>query len=400
MPPLCLRSGGFLRPVVKTPPPASSPPQRADGLATAALLFALVCVIAAYESTQLIRSSLEFLGVMGEAWQIVFWAVIAATALLFVPAVRAYGGARRASAALERGDIVQARIETAAARENGWLTFGWGAFAVIALGLAVFVMMNNVAVGKTFFYLPLMQAKWWQVTKQFFLNNIFIFVVAEVLVLVWGLIVALARLMPGKAGQPIRALAILYCDIFRGLPAIVTLYLIGFGIPTSGLPDLIVPHIVGLFVDLSSMSVAEARAFTRIPVTWWCILALTLTYGAYVAEVYRAGIESIHWSQVSAARSLGLSYMQTMRYVVVPQAIRRIMAPLLNDFIGLQKDTALVQVVGVIDAFNQSRIIAANAFNLSAVTIVAILFVVITIPQARFVDRLIERDNARMRAGG
>ena len=101
-----------------------------------------------------------------------------------------------------------------------------------------------------------------------------------------------------------------------------------------------------------------------------------------------------------AARSLGLSYMQTMRYVVVPQAVRRIIAPLLNDFIGLQKDTALVQVVGLIDAFNQSRIIASNAFNLSAVTVVAILFVVITIPQARLVDKIIERDNAKMRAGG
>lgn len=400
MPPLCFSSGGFLRPIVKTPHPAPSLPQRADGLATASLLFALLSVIAAYGSTHLIRASLEFLGVMSPVWQFVFWAVIAATALLFLPALKAFSGARRASAALAKGDIVQARIETAASRESGWLTFGWGAFALIALGLAVFVMMNNVAVGKTFFYLPLMQAKWWQVTKQFFFNNIFIFVLAEVFVLVWGLIVALARLMPGKAGQPIRALAILYCDIFRGLPAIVTLYLIGFGIPTSGLPELVVPHIVGMFVDLSSMTVAEQRAFTRIPVTWWCVLALTLTYGAYVAEVYRAGIESIHWSQVSAARSLGLSYMQTMRYVVVPQAVRRIMAPLLNDFIGLQKDTALVQVVGVIDAFNQSRIIAANAFNLSAVTIVAILFVVITIPQARFVDRLIERDNARMRAGG
>ena len=251
----------------------------------------------------------------------------------------------------------------AASRELGWITFGWGAFALIALGFFSFIMMNDAAVGKTFFYLPLMQEKWWQVTKQFFINNIFIFVVAEILVLVWGLIVALARLMPGPAGQPIRALAILYCDIFRGLPAIVTLYLIGFGIPTSGLPELIVPHIVGLFVDLASMSVAEARAATRIPVTWWCILALTLTYGAYVAEVYRAGIESIHWSQVSAARSLGLSYMQTMRYVVVPQAVRRIMAPLLNDFIGLQKDTALVQVVGVIDAFNQSRIIAVQCLQ-------------------------------------
>jgi polar amino acid transport system permease protein len=270
----------------------------------------------------------------------------------------------------------------------------------VALGFICFILTNDAAVGKTFFLLPLMGAKWWQVTKSFFFNNIFIFVIAEVLVLVWGLIVALARMMPGKAGQPIRALAIIYCDVFRGLPAVVTLYLIGFGLPISGLPELFVPKIVGLFTDLSTLSPIELKSATRIPVIWWCVLALTLTYGAYVAEVYRSGIESIHWSQVSAARSLGLSYTQTMRYVVIPQAVRRIMAPLLNDFIGLQKDTALVQVVGVIDAFNQSRIIAANAFNLSAVTIVAILFVLITIPQARFVDKLIERDNARTRAGG
>jgi polar amino acid transport system permease protein len=205
--------------------------------------------------------------------------------------------------------------------------------------------------------------------------------------------------MPGVAGKPIRALAIFYCDVFRGLPGIVTLYLIGFGIPTSGLPDLVVPHVYALFVDTSAMTPLQLKDATRIPVIWWCILALTLTYGAYVAEVYRAGIESIHWSQVSAARSLGLSHLQTQRYVVVPQAVRRIMAPLLNDFIGLQKDTALVQVVGLVDAFSQSKIIAANAFNLSAVTVVAILFVLVTIPQARLVDRLMERDAARMRSG-
>ena len=373
---------------------------RADGLAVASLLFAIVCVLAAIGTAGLVRDALAALGVYARAWEFIFFLAIAATAALFWPALRALGFARRARAALAGDDIVEARIDTAAAREFAWLTFGWGVLVLIALTFVAFVLMNNVAVGKTFFLLPLMQQKWWIVTQKFLVTNIVIFVVAEVLVLVWGLIVALARLMPGPAGQPIRALAILYCDIFRGLPAVVTLYLIGFGIPTSGLPDLIVPHIVGLFVDLSSMSVAEARTATRIPVIWWCILALTLTYGAYVAEVYRAGIESIHWSQVSAARSLGLSYMQSMRYVIVPQAVRRIMAPLLNDFIGLQKDTALVQVVGVIDAFNQSRIIASNAFNLSAVTIVAILFVVITIPQARFVDKLIDRDNARMRAGG
>ena len=375
-------------------------PARAGGLAVAALLFALLSVLAAFGATALISKALQHLGVYAAIWQILLWLVIAATALPMWPAARALQSANRARSALAVNDIVKARIQSAASREWSWIAFGWGAFALIALGFFSFVMMNDAAVGKTFFLLPLIQEKWWLVTKQFIINNIFIFVIAEILVLVWGLVVALARLMPGPAGQPIRALAILYCDVFRGLPAIVTLYLIGFGIPTSGLPDLIVPHIVGLFVDLSTMSVAEARTATRIPVTWWCILALTLTYGAYVAEVYRAGIDSIHWSQVSAARSLGLSYMQTMRYVVVPQAVRRIMAPLLNDFIGLQKDTALVQVVGVIDAFNQSRIIASNAFNLSAVTIVAILFVLITIPQARFVDRLIDRDNARLRAGG
>lgn len=376
---------------------SSSVPQR---LVIFAIVFAGLCVLAAFGATSIVRQALEQFGVLTVPWQVFLWGVIAATASLFWPATRALGYANRARTAIASGDVVESRIDVAAARDYAWLTVGWGVFALIAMGFFSFVLMNDAAVGKTFFTLPLMQEKWWLVTQKFLLNNIVIFIFAEVLVLVWGLVVALARLMPGPAGQPIRALAILYCDIFRGLPAIVTLYLIGFGIPTSGLPDLIIPPIVGLFVDMSSMSVAEARSLTRIPVMWWCILALTLTYGAYVAEVYRAGIESIHWSQVSAARSLGLSYMQTMRYVVVPQAVRRIMAPLLNDFIGLQKDTALVQVVGVIDAFNQSRIIAANAFNLSAVTIVAILFVVITIPQARFVDRLIERDNARLRAGG
>jgi polar amino acid transport system permease protein len=374
--------------------------QRADGLSLAALLFAFACVLFAYLVTQTVRNALAILDAGHGAWDFVFGAAVLATGLLFWPAWQSHRLARSARAALAAGDIVRARIDTAAGRDRAFLTFGWGVFALLLLAFIGFILMNDAAVGKTFFLLPLIQEKWWQVTKQFFIYNVTIFIAAEILVLVWGLIVALARLTPGPAGQPIRALAILYCDIFRGLPAIVTLYLIGFGIPTSGLPDLIVPHIVGLFVDLSSMSVAEARAATRIPVAWWCVLALTLTYGAYVAEVYRAGIESIHRSQIAAARSLGLSYMQTMRHVVVPQAVRRIIPPLLNDFIGLQKDTALVQVVGVIDAFNQSRIIASNAFNLSAVTIVAILFVLITIPQARFVDRLIERDAQRMRAGG
>ncbi len=375
-------------------------PNDATRISLTAVWFAGLCVVATFGATALVRIALRGLDFYGLGWELLFGAVLLLSALTFLPALRALRKSAVARAALSRNDLAEMRIATSEARDSAWLTFGWGSFGLVALAFICFILTNDAAVGKTFFFLPLMSEKWWLVTKSFFLNNLFIFVVAEILVLAWGLVVALARMLPGPAGRPIRALAIIYCDVFRGLPAVVTLYLIGFGIPISGLPELIVPKVMGLFMDLSAMTPAELKTATRIPVIWWCILALTLTYGAYVAEVYRSGIESIHWSQVSAARSLGLSYMQTMRYVVVPQAVRRIMAPLLNDFIGLQKDTALVQVVGVIDAFNQSRIIASNAFNLSAVTIVAILFVLITIPQARFVDKLIERDNARTRAGG
>lgn len=369
-------------------------------LSQAAVLFAAACVLAAHGTTSLVRDAIASLDAGSGWWELLFIPVILVTAVLFWPAIKAWRLARQAAQAVSAGDAITARIAIAASRDQSWLAFGWGIFALLALGFFAFVFMNETAVGKTFFLLPLLREKWLLVAEKFVFVNIVTFVVAEILVLIWGLIVALARMMPGPGGQPIRALAILYCDVFRGLPAIVTLYLIGFGIPTSGLPELVIPHIYGLFVDTSGMNLRELRDATRIPVMYWCILALTLTYGAYVAEVYRAGIESIHWSQVSAARSLGLSHLQTMRYVVVPQAVRRVMAPLLNDFIGLQKDTALVQILGLVDAFNQARGIAANAFNLSAVTIVAILFVLVTIPQARLVDKLIERDNARMRAGG
>ncbi len=380
--------------------PQTHLPKPADGLAIAALIFAAICVAAAFATTSLVRNAVAGIEQSHPVHEVIYWIVILAAAALFWPAVQGLLLARKAAGAREQKDAVTVRIDTAASRDRSSLTFGWGVFVLLVLGFIAFIFMNNTAVGKTFFLLPLLLQKWPQVFLKFVTVNIFVFVVAEILVLVWGLVVALARMMPGPAGRPIRALATLYCDIFRGLPAIVTLYLIGFGIPTSGLPEIVIPWFYGLFADTSDMTVQQLRDMSRIPVAWWCILALTLTYGAYVAEVYRAGIESIHWSQVSAARSLGLSYLQTMRHVVVPQAIRRVIAPLLNDFIGLQKDTALVQILGLVDAFNASRGIAANAFNLSAVTIVAILFVLITIPQARLVDHLVERDNQRMKAGG
>lgn len=374
-------------------------PPRTDGLSLAALLFAGFCVLCAWAATRTVGAALDHLEVpRGALWAAIFFLTIAGTAILFWPAWRSWSFSNRARGALGAGNIVEARIDAAASRDWSYLTFGWGAAALVMLAFASFIMANNAGVGKTFFYLPLIIEKWRLVRDAFWIN-IKIFVIAEILVLVWGLVVAIARLMPGPAGKPVRMLAIAYCDVFRGLPAVLTLYLVGFGLPISGLPDLVIPPIVGLFVNFDGMTAAEIKQYTRIPLTWYCILALTLTYGAYVAEVYRAGIESLHPSQWAASRSLGLSYLQTLRYVIVPQAVRRIMAPLLNDFIGLQKDTALVQVIGVVDGFNQAKMIASNAFNLSAVTIIAILFVLITIPQARFVDRLVERDQARMRAG-
>ncbi len=195
---------------------------------------------------------------------------------------------------------------------------------------------------------------------------------------VLGVVIGMLLAIMGISRSPwLRIPARVYTDIFRGLPAIITIYLIGFGLPLTNLPVL-----------------------SHLSSTAYAIIALTLTYGAYTSEVYRAGIEGVHHSQVAAARSLGLSHFRAMRYVVVPLAVRNIIPPLMNNCISLQKDTALVAIIGTIDAFNQSKIIAANNFNLSAVTTVAILFIVITIPQARFVDRLIERDRRRIRAGG
>lgn len=359
---------------------ASSIPRHSGELALAAILAAAIVTLYAVWTRNVVRTAAIAEGHHGVLLEVATWLGILAAAVLFWPASKALAGWQAKNRAVDTGNILSARINAAAAKDWAYITLGYAAAGLLALGFVMFVLANDMAVGRTFFYLPLIAEKYPLVVKAFS-NNIFIFVVAEMLVLVWGLIVAMARLLPGEAGRPIRMLAALYCDVFRGLPAVVTLYLIGFGLPLSG----IIP--------------GDIPGIGKVPLTWFAIIALTLTYGAYVAEVYRAGIESIHWSQIAAARSLGLSYFQALRYVIVPQAVRRIMAPLLNDFIGLQKDTALVNVIGVIDGFNQARIIASNAFNLSAVTIVAIIFVLITIPQARFVDKLMERGQRRMRAG-
>ena len=206
--------------------------------------------------------------------------------------------------------------------------------------------------------------------------NVRIFLVAEVLVLILALILAIMRSLPGAVFAPLRVLAISYSILFRGVPTILVIFILGFGMPA-----------------LELQGVPNSDVF-------WAIVALTLVYSAYVAEVYRAGIESIHPSQTAAARSLGLGRGQAMRYVVLPQAVRRVLPPLLNDFIGLQKDSALVAVLGVTEGLRQAQITQATFFNFTPYVSLALVYVLITIPQVLFVEWLIKRDQRRQQAGG
>jgi polar amino acid transport system permease protein len=251
---------------------------------------------------------------------------------------------------------------------------GYAATALVVAAILVFVLANDGGVASTFFARDPIQQSFKDVLKGFW-TNVWAACFAEVLVLILGLLVAIVRMLPGRAGAPLRLLAVVYADVFRGIPAIIVILLIGFGLPLTGV-----------------------HAFQKLPLTILGIIALTLTYTSYVSEVYRAGLQSIHPSQAAAARSLGLSYAQTLRTVLVPQAVRRVIPPLLNDFISLQKDTALLFTIGVAESLENAKLWEANLFNLSPILMAALLFVVITIPQARFVDYLIERDAAR-RAG-
>jgi polar amino acid transport system permease protein len=208
-----------------------------------------------------------------------------------------------------------------------------------------------------------------------FWRNVRIFLIAEVLVLVFALLIAVMRSLTGPVFFPLRLLAAAYTDFFRGVPTLLVIGLLGFGGPA---------------LRLQGMPKSDV---------FWAIVALTLVYSAYVAEVYRAGIESIHPSQVASARALGLNTRKTMRFVVLPQAVRRVVPPLLNDFIGLQKDSALVAFLGYIEALRQAQIIQATFFDFTPYVALALIYVAITIPQARFVDWLIARDRRRREAG-
>lgn len=227
---------------------------------------------------------------------------------------------------------------------------------------------------ETFFSLPNARASFPSIVRGFWIN-VQLFMICEVAILIVGLAVALARQARSPWLAPLRLLAVVYVDLFRGVPTVLLVLMLGFGMPSLGLQGM------------------------PISPFFWAGVALVLSYGAYVAEVFRSGIVSIHPSQVASAEALALTRAQTMRFVVVPQALRRVAPPLLNDFVSLQKDTSLVSVVGVFDAVYAARDYAAFNFNYTPYVVVAAIFIAITIPLARATDWLGNRALERERAG-
>jgi polar amino acid transport system permease protein len=215
-------------------------------------------------------------------------------------------------------------------------------------------------------FLPILEGLW---------LNIRVLAVSEVCILVLAIVVAGLRTVQGAVFFPVRVLATAYVDFFRGLPLIILLYLIGFGLPglrLSWMPNN--PAVLGT-------------------------IALVLCYGAYVAEVFRAGIQSVHPSQRAAAASIGLTYMQSLRLVILPQAIRRVVPPLLNDFVALQKDVGLISVLGAVDAVRQAQILQAQYFNFTPYVVAGLMFVVLAIPTGRFADAAAARARRREQSG-
>lgn len=197
--------------------------------------------------------------------------------------------------------------------------------------------------------------------------NIRILLICGVIILAFGLTLAVLRTLRGPVFFPLRAFAAAYTDVFRGLPLLLVIFMLGFGVPALRLQGVPKDAVI------------------------WGGAALVLSYSAYVSEVFRAGIESIHPSQRAAARSLGLSYPQSMRFVVLPQAVRRVIPPLLNDMVSLQKDSGLIAVLGVIDAIRAAQIETASDFNFTPYVVAGILFVALTIPLTRFTDWIARR---------
>ncbi|MFK3728747.1 amino acid ABC transporter permease [Streptomyces sp. NPDC088090] len=248
-------------------------------------------------------------------------------------------------------------------RRHTWVSTLCTLLGVVVVGAAAMASPGWERVDSLFFDGAELRSAFPDLLRGFWLN-IQMFLVAEVLILVLGLLIALVRVTRAPGLQPLRLAATVYVDVFRGVPTLLLVFLVGFGLPAlqlQGTPSE--PWILG-------------------------VIALTLSYTAYVAEVFRAGLNSVHPAQRNAARALGLNERQTVRHVVLPQAVRNVLPPLLNDFIALQKDTALVAVLGPLEALRAAQIKADYDFNYTPYLGAALLFIAVTIPLTRFADRL------------
>lgn len=236
---------------------------------------------------------------------------------------------------------------------------------VVLGGLAalVFTSPGWPTVRETFFSWSIFKDSFPDVLRAFWLD-VKVFLVVELAVLAVGLLVALVRIARSPTTFPLRLLATVFVDLFRGIPTILLVFMVGFGVPALELSDNPPqPVVLGA-------------------------IALTLSYSAYVAEVYRAGIRSVHRGQRDAALAVGLTEAQAMRHVILPQAVRRVAPPLLNDFVALQKDVALISILGPLEAFREAQIINAETFNFTPLVAAALLYLAVTVPMARLVDRM------------
>lgn len=270
-------------------------------------------------------------------------------------------------------DPVRRRLTTRRARRDTLISLASLVGFVVIICLLVSRTPGWPSVQRTFFDGEAFVSGLPELLSAFALN-VRIFLIAEPIILVLGLLVALARGLRAPILTPLRVLATVYVDVFRGVPTILVIFLFGFGMPA-----------------LQLQGVPSSAIF-------WGTTALVVSYGAYVAEVFRAGIASVHPSQRMAARSLGLSGWQTDRYVVLPQAVRNVVPPLLNDFISLQKDTALVAVLGPIEILRRAQIDASSSFNYTPYVAAAVIFIALTIPMTRFADWVQARMSRREQA--
>ncbi|MCB0827221.1 MAG: amino acid ABC transporter permease [Solirubrobacterales bacterium] len=272
------------------------------------------------------------------------------------------------SAVAERGDRRAARERARRAKSRRGQAIAALSSVVVIGGLAALIFTSTgwPDVKETFFSAQAFRTSFPDILDGFWLD-VKMFLAVEVIVLILGLVIALIRTSRLPALFPIRLLAAVYCDLFRGVPVILLVYLFGFGIPAL--------QLAGVPTD---------------PIILACF-ALSLAYSAYVAEVYRAGIASVHQAQTDAALATGLTPLQALRFVVLPQAIRRVRPPLLNDFISLQKDVALVSVLGIQEAFRIAQIDSQSTFNYTPLIAAALLYLAVTIPMARVLDHITAR---------